>query len=237
MVELVTLASGRRVVVKSRNDRETCRETLFYRSVLSCAGIGGKLVPAYLGSGTTAGGVHVLVLEYIAGRQVDWRNDDERGLALHALADFHARFEGRTLAEVFPALAAPPLLGEAVPDPQATLVTTESVTTTDPLVLDPGDVRPENFVLASDPASKRGGRVILVDFEKAGVRRRSVALATMLRNCPPGGDPLADYAQMAHHVSRFPLRSMAFPAAIGGRMRTCCRGCRLSCRKRDDRGA
>lgn len=189
-VELVTLTSGFRLVAKCRNDRPACRETLFYRHVLPHA---GALVPAYLGSATTADGVHVLLLEYLAGRAVDWSAARERTLAMRAVADFHAQFEGTTLDEVCPALTAPPLAAEAVPNRLPTVVPGHA----EPLVLDPGDVRPDNVLLTANG-------IVLIDFENAGVRPRSAAVASMLRTLPPGGTPLADYAERTRSVSRFP---------------------------------
>jgi hypothetical protein len=196
-VELVTLTSGLRLVAKCRNDRPACRETFFYRHVLRRA---GPLVPVYLGSGTTADGVHVLLLEYLAGRAVDWSAARERTLAMQAVADFHARFEGMTLAEICPALTSPPLAAEAVPDGLPAISPTQA----DPLVLDPGDIRPDNLLLtASD--------VVLIDFEAASVRPRSTAVASMLRTLPPapGGTPLADYIRRMRAVSRFPRYRLA----------------------------
>jgi hypothetical protein len=200
-VELVQLGTGAYVVAKCRNDRPTCRESLFYRHLLAPAGVAGTLVPGYLGSGTTEGGVHVLVLEYVPGRAADWRSAADRALAMAALAAFHARFQGTTICDVSPALCRAPLATEAAPDPGECAPPAGA---SDPLVLDPGDVRPENFVLVPGVRG-RAGRAVILDFENARVRRRSAALASMLHNCGQGGR-LADQAIYGHGSSESDLR-------------------------------
>lgn len=59
VVEIVILGTGRKLIVKLRNDRAECRETLFYQHVLHRA---SGLVPVYLGGTTTARREHALVL-------------------------------------------------------------------------------------------------------------------------------------------------------------------------------
>lgn len=176
-----------------RNDRPLCRETLLYQHVLPHA---GTLVPAYLGSCTTLGGVHVLVLEYVRSRTVNWSSLQERRLALHALADFHASFEGVAVDEALPEALPDAVIAEVFPEVRRRRMNDGDSLTVDPLVFDPGDVRPENCLIADC-------RVVLIDFENAAVRRRSVALASLVRDCPPAPDLLAPYRARTGAISRF----------------------------------
>lgn len=89
-VDVVTLQSGQKVVVKYRNDRAECREALFYRHVLHRV---SGLVPGYRGEATTASAWHILVLQPVEGRTADWSRSSDRALALSALARFRAIFE------------------------------------------------------------------------------------------------------------------------------------------------
>lgn len=211
VIERVTFASGQRVVLKWRNDRPDCRETLFYRHVLGRA---GELVPQFLAS-TTVGDVHALVLEDVAGRQARGDADTDRRQAMAALARFHRCCSGRQACDVLGAAGLAALGAEATPDPledaalrtsyrawleelrpllgpqairRAHAVAEEiaAALAASPLVLDPGDVRPENILVA-------GERVVLLDFENAGVRRLGVALGAMTEHFPRPNALLGQY--------------------------------------------
>ncbi|MBI3971749.1 MAG: hypothetical protein HY332_10720 [Chloroflexi bacterium] len=152
VVERVWLGDGREVIVKLRNDRPSCREALVYPYVLPHE---RTLVPMYLGSCTTSGGV------------------------------LPATLPAAVTAEVIPdSLRRSPADGD------------DSLAG-EPLVFDPGDMRPENCLIA-------GERVVLIDYENAAVRRRSVALAAVVRDCPSAPDMLAPYFDRTCAVSRFP---------------------------------
>jgi hypothetical protein len=217
VVERVRLDTGRYVVVKCRNDRPVCRETLFYRHALFRA---GSLAPTYLGGSTVPEGVHVLVLEDVAGRPPDWAAPRDLAQVARALASFHARFEGATLDLLLaaaPELGASPLAGELAPSASAPDVADDPATERDPidpLVLDPGDLRPENVLLAPR-------RVVLLDFENTGVRRRSVALSGLLVSDATDPDEperwtlAAAYARHTRVVSRYPSTVAELARRVG----------------------
>jgi hypothetical protein len=113
VVERLTLRSGRRVVVKARNDRAPDREALVYRHLLSRA---GDLVPASVGSATIRD-VHVLALDWVDGRPCNPSAPADRGRAMAALARFHQCFPGSSVAAILGPTAPPELAAEATPDP------------------------------------------------------------------------------------------------------------------------
>jgi hypothetical protein len=214
VVERLTLRSGRQVVVKTRNDRALDREALLYRRLLPCA---GELVPGYAGS-AAVGGVHVLVLDYVDGRPGNPSAPGDRERAMAALARFHRAFSGASVAAILGPAAPPELAAEATPDPieqpdllrayrdaltalaavlpvsvyrqaEEHMEPVASAIAASPLLLDPGDVRPENVLLGAD-------RTVLLDFENAAVRRSALALAAMLAPWSDPGDLLRRY--LAH---------------------------------------
>ncbi|HEX6972476.1 MAG TPA: phosphotransferase [Limnochordia bacterium] len=222
-VEAVALRSGRRLIVKLRNDRAVCREALFYAHLLAPR---GAPTPAYLGQARTQEGWLALVIEEIPGRPASTEPGDVQQ-AMAALARVHAAFEGTSVAEVLGRSAPDALRREAQPDPidrealMAAIATPGTHTggrdeerlwdvadrlAAEPLVLDPGDVRPENFIFARD-------RVYLIDFENAALRRRALALAAMLPNWPDPELVLTAYRVAAAVCSRFPLDAGALHAA------------------------
>lgn len=217
VVERLTLRSGRRVVVKARNDRVLDREALFYRHLLPNA---GDLVPSYLGS-ATFGGVHVLALDYVDGRPCNPSAPDDRERAMAALARFHRRFPGPSVAAILGPGAAPELVAEVAPDPleqpellkayrealiclepilprsvyrqaEQRMATVAAAIAASSLLLDPGDVRPENVLLGAK-------RTVLIDFENAAVRRSGLALAAMLEHWPDPDDLLRRYVADSDH--------------------------------------
>lgn len=214
VVESLTLRSGRRLVVKLRNDRGTDREALLYRRLLPRA---GDLVAAYVG-GATLASVHVLVLEYFQGRPCDPSAPGDRERAMATLARFHQCFPGASTADILGPSVSPELAAEATPDPieqpdlhreyhnaltclkavlpvsmfrqaEKRMETVAAAIAASPLTLDPGDVRPENVLLGPD-------RTVLLDFENAAVRRSALALAAMLAHWPHPADLLQRY--LAH---------------------------------------
>jgi len=219
VVERVTLMSGRTLIVKERNDRTSDRETLLYRHALPRA---GDLVPRYAAS-ATIGDTHLLALEDVGGTHADGHEPASRDRAMAALARFHRHFAGATMQEILGAAAVGALGGEATPNPiersellsvyQEALAGHSRLLSTmmreralhlagpfadalaaSPLVLDPGDVRPENVLVA-------GPRTVLIDFENAAVRTRADAnrleldanprwlagIATTIAQAPTGG--------------------------------------------------
>ncbi|MCL4544834.1 MAG: aminoglycoside phosphotransferase family protein [Chloroflexi bacterium] len=211
VVEHLTLRSGRRVVVKARNDRALDREALFYQHLLPRA---GDLVPAYVGS-ATIGGVHVLALDDIAGRPCNPSAPGDRERLMAALARFHRCFPGSSVAAILGPDATAELATEVTPDPieqpellsgyrdaltclaavlpvsvhrqaDQRMETVVAAIAASPLLLDPGDVRPENILLGA-------GRTVLLDFENAAIRRSALALAAMLEHWPNPDDLLQRY--------------------------------------------
>lgn len=214
VVECLTLRSGRRLVVKTRNDRAQDREAFFYQHLLPRA---GDLVPAALGHSTIAG-MHLLVLDQIDGRSCDSAVPDDRERAMAALAHFHCCFPGSSVAAILGPDVTPELQADVTPDPleQPELLTASRDALADlaavlplpayrqaeermeavaaaiaasPLLLDPGDVRPENVLLGPD-------RTVLLDFENVAIRRSGLALAAMLEHWPDPDDLLGRY--LAH---------------------------------------
>lgn len=228
-VEVVTLQSGQKVVAKYRNDRAECREALFYRHLLHRA---SGLVPGYRGEATTASGWHILVLEPVEGRTADWSRSGDRARALSALARFHAMFEAGHVEELLRPPVPPVLWAEATPDPidpeglsRAYFEAIRTVRSAlppsmadrlmqagddvvgaivaEPLVLDPGDVRPENVLLLPH-------RAVLLDFENIGIRRRSIAIAAVLINVRGALSTLEPYETELLRRSRFQCAPAAF---------------------------
>jgi hypothetical protein len=211
VVERLTLRSGRRVVVKARNDRAPDREALVYRHLLSRA---GDLVPASVGSATIRD-VHVLALDWVDGRPCNPSAPADRGRAMAALARFHQCFPGSSVAAILGPTAPPELAAEATPDPieepgllgnyrdaltslaavlpdsayrraEECADTVAAAIAASPLLLDPGDVRPENVLLGPN-------RTALLDFENAAIRRSGLALAATLAHWPDPDDLLRRY--------------------------------------------
>jgi len=190
------------VLVKLRNDRPYCRESLFYRYVLKD---GFQIAPQFLGASRYKNW-SVLVLEYLQGARAPTpdRPEDAQEVA-ELLNRLHTLYTASTRSDLLAATGwgSERVCDELFPDPvdeygilddlYRSLSTCEdrSVRATieeqipslasaiceSPLVLDHGDIRPENILFHG-----RSNR--FVDFENAGVRRQSMALAMAIRNWP-----------------------------------------------------
>jgi len=108
------------------------------------------------------------VLQDVRGRGAVWTDAGDLARTLETLAAFLAVYESPTARGAVPA-AVPPAAWHEIAPPAAPPDDWQ------PFVLDPGDLRPENIVVADE-------RVVLVDFENAAVRRRSAVLAGLLGN-------------------------------------------------------
>lgn len=153
---------GRVVAVKWRDDRPTDREALLYRG-LSPTVLRALGAPVLLGA-TTVAGTHLLFLQWVEGVPANWQDPEHVRLAFGHLGRVHALTAG-LLAGPAEALATSEAWGELLADRRA-----GGGSGDDPLVLDPGDLHADNFLMLGD------GSVCLLDFENMAVRTRARAL-------------------------------------------------------------
>ena len=179
-VERVVL-SGRTVALKWRHDRATDREALLYQT-LTPAVTQALGCPRPLGA-VTIGSTHLLFLEWVEGTRMNWRDPHHVHLAFTHLGRLH-RTTAALIAQTPRGLASGEAYAELFPEPYPP--------GQEPLVLDPGDLHADNFLLTTDD------NVHLLDFENMAVRPRAVALR-QLRDDPslPRGS-LADLALSAY---------------------------------------
>jgi serine/threonine protein kinase len=201
---LINTDAGERWVLKARNDRPSCRESLFYQTILRDS----PFAPPYIGSATTDDGICLLVVKHLDG-EVLGQSD------FHAAVRTVLQFQMSVKIDQIPG----EIMSEAFPDPidyddiryiyETRLCEAEGrgrisretvkilrgaapyiaeVISQEPIMLDHGDVRPENFIMCSD------GSVKMIDFENLGYRRRSTAVASMLCNWENSPKVLDQYA-------------------------------------------
>ena len=154
--------NGRPVALKWRDDRVQDREALLYRGLLPP--VHRALGAAPLLGATCMSGTHLLFLAWVEGVPADWAKPADVRLAFEHLGRVHA-LTGRLIADSPEAFATAEAWAELLPRGPATARDVE-----DPLVLDPGDLHADNFLLLE------GGGVCLLDFENMAVRPRGQAL-------------------------------------------------------------
>lgn len=153
---------GQLVAVKWRDDRRDDREALLYRG-LSPAVLQALGAPRPLGAGRI-GETHLLFLEWVEGVPADWGDPGHVRRAFGHLGRVHATTAAR-LARAEGLIATAEAWAELRPEPAGT-----DARGPEPLVLDPGDLHADNFLLRPD------GGVCLLDFENMRVRERARAL-------------------------------------------------------------
>ena len=154
--------NGRPVVLKWRDDRLQDREALLYRGLLPP--VHRALGAAPLLGATSMSGTHFLFLAWVEGVPADWADPADVRLAFEHVGRVHA-LTGKLIADSPEALATAEAWAELLPGGPAT-----ACDVGEPLVLDPGDLHADNFLLLE------GGGVCLLDFENMAVRSRGQAL-------------------------------------------------------------
>lgn len=163
-VEAVRIA-GRALVVKWRDDRPADREALLYQGL--SPGAHRLLGSAPMLGATGVAGTHLLFLAWVDGVHPDWSDPGDVHRAFAHLGRLHAG-TARLIRSAPGALATDVAWRELGPEP--------GDADGEPLVLDPGDLHAENFLLLP------GGGVCLVDFENMAVRPRDRALRQLGRD-------------------------------------------------------
>ena len=174
--------ADRTMVLKWRTGRVSDREALLYRELTSEVKLLLRL-PDFLGA-TCIEGTHFLFLECVEGTPLDWTG---RHHVRHGFEHL-GRLHGQTAAFI---TDAPHRLASQEAHPELWYERPVG-SDEDPLVLDPGDLHGENFLL------RPNGTVCLVDLENMAVRPRLRALR-QLREDPslPTGE-MADIALTAY---------------------------------------
>jgi len=177
-----------------------------------------------LGAGTEED-THVLVLEFVHGRSVDPWDRSEVTKSMLTLDTFHQHgIRPDLLPTLRQELLPDPVseqdlcqafeaglnrIGNLTPHLEKVCgrlrrLANEiaAIVATDSLVLDPGDVRPENTLLSSN-------RCTLIDFENLAIRRRCLAIVALLQSWPNPEYVLDTYRM----ITKQPLNDRTLKAA------------------------
>ena len=204
-VERLVIGRGS-IALKWRDDRVNDREALLYRGLAPCV-LRVLGAPRMLGA-AAVGPTHLLFLDWVRGVAADWGKSVDVVRAFGHLGHVHA-VTARLLNGPRCLFSTGEAWEELLPG-----VTATDGADGEPLVLDTGDLRAENFILLDE------GGVCLLDFENMAVRPRVAGLRQLCEHSALAKGALADLALAAYWAgARWPDEMRAFRAQLCGARR------------------